>query len=65
VPPGRPELLAGALRRFAEGEVDLAEMGRRALAYAQREGGFERSAEKYLALFDSLSGRSVSRAAVA
>ena len=29
VPPGRPELLAAAIRRMHEGDVDLEEMGRR------------------------------------
>jgi colanic acid biosynthesis glycosyl transferase WcaI len=65
IPPGRPELLAGAIRRAADGEIDLAEMARRARAYGEREATFERAAERYLALFDSLTGRSASGAAVA
>lgn len=37
VPPGRPELLAEAIRAAHDGELDLAEMGRRARAYAEAE----------------------------
>jgi colanic acid biosynthesis glycosyl transferase WcaI len=62
IPPGRPELLASAIRRAVSGELDLAEMGRRSRAYSDREGTFERSAEKYLALFDSLTGRATEAA---
>jgi colanic acid biosynthesis glycosyl transferase WcaI len=34
VPPGRPDLLAGAIRRAHDGELDLEEMGRRGREYA-------------------------------
>ena len=37
VPPGRPELLAEAIRAAHDGELELAEMGRRARAYAEAE----------------------------
>ena len=37
VPPGRPDLLAAEIRRAHDGDYDLAEMGRRARAYAVAE----------------------------
>jgi len=37
VPPGRPELLAGAIRRAYDGELDLDAMGRRGREYAMAE----------------------------
>jgi glycosyltransferase involved in cell wall biosynthesis len=37
VPPGRPELLAEVLRAAHDGELDLAEMGRRGREYVVRE----------------------------
>lgn len=37
VPPGRPELLAEAIRSAHDGELDLAEMGLRGRAYAETE----------------------------
>ncbi len=37
LPPGRPELLAAAIRRAHDGELDLEEMGRRARAYVTSE----------------------------
>jgi glycosyltransferase involved in cell wall biosynthesis len=46
IPPGRPDLLARALRELRAGEHDLAEMGRRGLDYvteaADRNIAFER-----------------------
>jgi colanic acid biosynthesis glycosyl transferase WcaI len=38
VPPGRPELLAEAIRRAHDGGYDLAEMGRRGREYVVAEG---------------------------
>jgi glycosyltransferase involved in cell wall biosynthesis len=37
VPPARPELLAEAIRAAHDGELDLAEMGRRGREYVERE----------------------------
>ncbi len=37
VPPGRPELLARSIRRAHDGELDLAEMGRRGREFVARE----------------------------
>jgi glycosyltransferase involved in cell wall biosynthesis len=37
VPPGRPELLAAAIRRAYDGEYDLEEMGRRGREYVSSE----------------------------
>jgi colanic acid biosynthesis glycosyl transferase WcaI len=37
VPPGRPELLAAAIRSAHDGELDLAELGRRGRDYVVRE----------------------------
>jgi glycosyltransferase involved in cell wall biosynthesis len=37
VPPGRPELLAAAIRRAYDGELDLAEMGERGRAFVTAE----------------------------
>src|SRR5207248_438355 len=39
VPPGRPELLAAAIRRFYDGEYDLQAMSARGRDYALEEGG--------------------------
>jgi glycosyltransferase involved in cell wall biosynthesis len=47
VPPGRPELLAEALRAAYDGEVDLAEMGARARAYVLREADRTVAFERY------------------
>jgi len=57
IPPGRPELLAEEIRRFASGEHDLAEMGRRGREWVEAEGGRERAVERYRALLDELLGR--------
>jgi glycosyltransferase involved in cell wall biosynthesis len=37
VPPGRPEVLAGAIRDAYEGKLDLEQMGRRAREYVTSE----------------------------
>jgi colanic acid biosynthesis glycosyl transferase WcaI len=47
IPPGRPELLARTIRAAAEGEYDLAEMGRRGREYVEREGDRSVAMERY------------------
>jgi colanic acid biosynthesis glycosyl transferase WcaI len=47
VPPGRPELLAAAIRRAHDGEYDLEEMGRRARAYAVAEADRSVAVDRY------------------
>jgi glycosyltransferase involved in cell wall biosynthesis len=37
VPPGRPDLLAAAIRRAHDGELDLDELGRRGREYVEAE----------------------------
>lgn len=56
VPPGRPELLAAAIRRAHDGEYDLEEMGRRARAYAVSEGDRTVAVERYRELLAELVG---------
>lgn len=47
VPPGRPELVAGAIRDAYEGRFDLDEMGRRGRAYVEREADREVAVARY------------------
>jgi glycosyltransferase involved in cell wall biosynthesis len=47
VPPGRPELLAQAIRAAHDGELDLAEMGERGRAYVVREADRSVAFERY------------------
>jgi colanic acid biosynthesis glycosyl transferase WcaI len=47
VPPGRPELVAAAIRRAHDGEYDLEEMGRRARAYAVAEADRSVAVDRY------------------
>jgi putative colanic acid biosynthesis glycosyltransferase WcaI len=47
VPPGRPELLAEAIRAAYDGDVDLADMGARARAYVLREADRSAAFERY------------------
>jgi glycosyltransferase involved in cell wall biosynthesis len=54
VPPGRPELLAAALRRAHDGEYDLEEMGRRAREYAVAEADRGVAVERYRELLAEL-----------
>jgi glycosyltransferase involved in cell wall biosynthesis len=54
VPPGRPELLAAAIRRAHDGEYDLKEMGRRARAYAVAEADRSVAVERYRELLAEL-----------
>jgi glycosyltransferase involved in cell wall biosynthesis len=57
VPPGRPELLAAALRSAYEGELDLAEMGSRAREYAVAEASRDVAVGRYRSLFEELVAR--------
>ena len=54
IPPGRPELLARTLRAAADGEHDLAEMGRRGRAYVEEEADRTVAMERYRALVREL-----------
>ena len=47
VPPGRPELLAAAIRRAYDGDVDLAEMGRRGREYVTEEADSRVAMSRY------------------
>jgi glycosyltransferase involved in cell wall biosynthesis len=53
-PPGRPELLAQAIRSAHDGELDLAEMGRRARAYALAEADRDVAIGRYRAVLGEL-----------
>ena len=54
VPPGRPELLAAAIRRARDGEYDLQAMGRRAREYAEAEGDRRVATDRYRKLLGEL-----------
>jgi glycosyltransferase involved in cell wall biosynthesis len=54
VPPGRPELLARAIRRAYDGELDLRGMGERGRAYVAAEGDREVAIGRYRALLRGL-----------
>ncbi|MFO7571187.1 MAG: glycosyltransferase family 4 protein [Gaiellaceae bacterium] len=56
IQPGRPELLARTIRAAAEGEHDLAEMGRRGREYVEREADRHVAMERYRALVRELVG---------
>ena len=56
VPPGRPELLAAAIRRAHDGEYDLEEMGRRAREYAVAEADRRVAVDRYRELLAELVG---------
>jgi colanic acid biosynthesis glycosyl transferase WcaI len=47
VPPGNPFALAKAIRAAHDGEYDLAEMGRRARAFAEQESNRSTAVERY------------------
>ena len=53
-PPGQPQLLAARLRDLVAGAHDLAEMGRRARAYAEREARRDIAIGRYEALLNEL-----------
>ena len=54
VPPGRPELLAAAIRRAHSGEVDLEEMGRRSREYVRAQADRTVATSRYRALLHEL-----------
>ena len=54
VPPGRPELLARAIRDAHDGELDLEEMGRRGREYIVEEADSRVAVGRYRALLDEL-----------
>jgi glycosyltransferase involved in cell wall biosynthesis len=55
VPPGRPELLAETIRRAHDGELDLAEMGRRGRDYVVREADRVVAFGRYRSLLHELA----------
>jgi glycosyltransferase involved in cell wall biosynthesis len=55
VPPGRPELLAAAIRAAYDGELDLAEMGARGRAYVVREADRAVAFERYRRVLGELA----------
>ena len=57
VPPGRPELLAGAIRDAHDGVHDLAEMGRRGREYVLAEADRSVAVARYRSLLHELVGR--------
>ena len=56
VPPGRPELLAAAIREMRDGRHDLEEMGRRARAYVEREADRSVAVERYRVVLREFAG---------
>lgn len=56
VPPGRPKELADTIRAARRGEWDLAEMGRRARAYAVEHADRSVAVERYRALLNEVRG---------
>jgi colanic acid biosynthesis glycosyl transferase WcaI len=56
VPPGRPELLAAAIRRTYEGELDLSAMGERGREYVTSEADRRVAVERYRRLLHELTG---------
>lgn len=57
VPPGRPELLARAIRDVHDGKYDLAEMGRRGREWVEREAGRNVAVRRYRDLLGELAAR--------
>jgi glycosyltransferase involved in cell wall biosynthesis len=57
VPPGRPELLAATIRRAHDGELDLAEMGRRGREYVVQEADREVAFDRYRKVLRELASR--------
>jgi colanic acid biosynthesis glycosyl transferase WcaI len=57
VPPGRPELLAAAIRRAHDGELDLGEMGRRGREYVTAEADERVAIGRYRTLLHELVER--------
>jgi putative colanic acid biosynthesis glycosyltransferase WcaI len=58
VPPGRPELLAQAIRRAYDGELDLEGMGERGRAFVTEVGDRRVAIGRYRALLHDLVGAS-------
>jgi glycosyltransferase involved in cell wall biosynthesis len=56
VPPGRPDLVAGAIREARDGRHDLEEMGRRGLEFVGREASHEIAFRRYRELIGGLAG---------
>ena len=56
VPPGRPDLLARAIRRAYDGELDLGGMGERGRAFVAAEGDRSVAIERYRSLLRELVG---------
>jgi glycosyltransferase involved in cell wall biosynthesis len=57
VPPGKPELLAAAIRRAYDGELDLEEMGRRGREYVVAEADKTVAVSRYRDLLLELAAR--------
>jgi glycosyltransferase involved in cell wall biosynthesis len=57
VPPGRPELLAEAIRACYDGVLDLGEMGRRGRAYVVREADRNVAFRRYRSVLGELARR--------
>jgi len=55
VPPGRPELLARAIRDARDGKYDLAEMGRRGREWVEREADSSVAVGRYRDLLSELA----------
>jgi len=55
VPPGRPELLARAIRSAYDGELDLEEMGSRGRAYVVREADRSVAFARYRSMLGELA----------
>ena len=55
VPPGRPELLASAIRDAHDGKYDLAEMGRRGREWVEREADRSVAVRRYRDLLGELA----------
>jgi hypothetical protein len=56
VPPGRPELVARAIRRAHDGELDLKGMGERGRAFVAEEGDSRVAIGRYRSLLRELVG---------
>jgi putative colanic acid biosynthesis glycosyltransferase WcaI len=56
VPPGNPFALAAAMRAAHDGEYDLAEMGRRARAFAETESDRKIAVQRYRDVLHELEG---------
>jgi colanic acid biosynthesis glycosyl transferase WcaI len=57
LPPGRPELLASAIRRAYKGELDLEAMGRRGRAYVEAEANRQVAVGRYRSLLLDVTAR--------